>query len=157
MEFSRQKYWSSCHSLLQGIFPTQGLNLGLLHCRQILYHLSYQGRPNFSCKNKKNWDYIPEIWVPNCPPVFYNWVDCEASVSTNSFSCNQVIAHYILWGAEPQHLLLYSACIILKPGNSRSWWGTSLAHGKDTQLGCVNAFKGYISLGQAECEHSPGP
>ena len=26
------------HSLLQGIFPTQGLNLGLLHCRQILYH-----------------------------------------------------------------------------------------------------------------------
>ena len=25
-----------CHSLLQGIFPTQGLNLGLLHCRQIL-------------------------------------------------------------------------------------------------------------------------
>ena len=28
------------HSLLQGIFPTQRLNLGLLHCRQILYHLS---------------------------------------------------------------------------------------------------------------------
>ena len=31
------------HSLLQGIFPTKGLNLGLLHCRQILYHLSHQG------------------------------------------------------------------------------------------------------------------
>ena len=30
-----------CHSLLQGIFPTQGLNLGLPHCRQILYQLSY--------------------------------------------------------------------------------------------------------------------
>ena len=29
-------------SLLQGIFPTQGLNPGLLHCRQILYQLSYQ-------------------------------------------------------------------------------------------------------------------
>ena len=27
----------SCHFLLQGIFPTQGLNPGLLHCRQILY------------------------------------------------------------------------------------------------------------------------
>ena len=26
-----------CHALLQGIFPTQGLNPGLLHCRQILY------------------------------------------------------------------------------------------------------------------------
>ena len=32
-----------CHSLLQGIFLTQGSNLGLLHCRWILYHLSHQG------------------------------------------------------------------------------------------------------------------
>ena len=31
------------HSLLQGIFPTQGSNLGLLHCKQILYQLSYEG------------------------------------------------------------------------------------------------------------------
>ena len=31
-------------SLLQGIFPTQGSNLGLPHCRQILYQLNYQGR-----------------------------------------------------------------------------------------------------------------
>ena len=29
------------HSLLQGIFPTQGSNLGLLHCRRILYCLSH--------------------------------------------------------------------------------------------------------------------
>jgi len=34
-----------CHALLQGIFPTQGLNSGLPHCRQILYHLSHQGSP----------------------------------------------------------------------------------------------------------------
>ena len=33
------------HSLLQGIFPTQGLNPGLLHCRQILYCLSHQESP----------------------------------------------------------------------------------------------------------------
>ena len=32
-------------SLLQGIFPTQGLNPGLPHCRRILYHLSHQGSP----------------------------------------------------------------------------------------------------------------
>ena len=32
-------------SLLQGIFPTQGLNPGLSHCRQILYQLSHQGSP----------------------------------------------------------------------------------------------------------------
>ena len=35
--------WVGCHSLLQGIFPTQGWNLGLPHCRQILHHLSHQG------------------------------------------------------------------------------------------------------------------
>ena len=32
-----------CHALLQGIFPTQGLNPGLPHCKRILYHLSHQG------------------------------------------------------------------------------------------------------------------
>ena len=33
------------HSLLQGIFPTQGSNPGLLHCRQILCQLSHLGNP----------------------------------------------------------------------------------------------------------------
>ena len=32
-------------SLLQGIFPTQGLNSGLPHCRRVLYQLSYKGSP----------------------------------------------------------------------------------------------------------------
>ena len=32
-----------CHFLLQGIFPTQGSNPGLPHCRQMLYRLSHQG------------------------------------------------------------------------------------------------------------------
>ena len=34
-----------CHALLQGIFPTQGLNPDLLHCRWILYHLNHQESP----------------------------------------------------------------------------------------------------------------
>ena len=33
------------HSLLQGIFPSQGSNPGLLHCMQILYPMSHQGNP----------------------------------------------------------------------------------------------------------------
>ena len=36
-----------CQFLLQGIFPTEGLNPGLLHCRQILYLLSQQGSPTW--------------------------------------------------------------------------------------------------------------
>ena len=40
-----QKTGVDSHSLLQGIFPTQGLNPGLPHCRRILYQLSHQGSP----------------------------------------------------------------------------------------------------------------
>ena len=44
-QYVSQNTGVGCHFLLQGIFPTQGLNLGLLHCRQILYRLSYKGSP----------------------------------------------------------------------------------------------------------------
>ena len=39
-------------SLLLQIFPTQGLNLGLLHCRRILYQLSNEGSPYSTFKNR---------------------------------------------------------------------------------------------------------
>ena len=45
MEFLGQNTGVGSHSLLQGIFPTQGLNPGFPHCRQILYQLIYQGSP----------------------------------------------------------------------------------------------------------------
>ena len=48
MGFPRQEYWSGLPCLLQGIFPIQGSNLGLLHCRQILYYLSHHGSPCIS-------------------------------------------------------------------------------------------------------------
>ena len=41
-------------SLLQGIFPTQGSNPGLLHCRRILYQLSHKGSPNQISGSSKN-------------------------------------------------------------------------------------------------------
>ena len=44
-------------SLLQGIFPTQGLNPGLPHCRWILYQVSYQGN--------RHEDYLFTIILPN--------------------------------------------------------------------------------------------
>ena len=34
-----------CLPLVQGFFPTQGLSLGLPHCRQTVSHLSHQGSP----------------------------------------------------------------------------------------------------------------
>ena len=62
----------SCHRLLQETFLTQGSNLGLPRCRQILYHLSHQGiltdwlelyhvarKENFSVKG-------PRVISPGC-------------------------------------------------------------------------------------------
>ena len=43
MGFPRQESWSGLPFTSPGILPTHGLNLGLLCCRQILYHLSHQG------------------------------------------------------------------------------------------------------------------
>ena len=55
--------------LLQGLFPNQGLNLGLSHCKQILYQLSHKGNPRilewvaypFSSRSfqTRNWNQIP--------------------------------------------------------------------------------------------------
>ena len=44
-DFQGKSTGVGCHFLLQGIFPTQGSNPGLSHCRQMLYHLSHQGSP----------------------------------------------------------------------------------------------------------------
>ena len=44
-DFPGKKTRLSCHFLLQGIFLTQGSNSGLLHCKQTLLSLSYQGIP----------------------------------------------------------------------------------------------------------------
>ena len=52
-------------SLLQGIFPAQGSNPGLLHCRRILYQLSHKGSPWTSYM----YTYIPSFWsLPPTPP-----------------------------------------------------------------------------------------
>ena len=42
-DFPGQDTGVGCYFLLQGIFPTQGSNLGLLHCSRLFYWLSYKG------------------------------------------------------------------------------------------------------------------
>ena len=44
-DFASKSTGVACHFLLQRIFPTQGQNPGLPHCRQTLYRLSHQGSP----------------------------------------------------------------------------------------------------------------
>ena len=52
-----------CHALLQGIFPTQGLNLGLLHRRQILYPLSHQDNQASPCSVLINLKLNSHVWL----------------------------------------------------------------------------------------------
>ena len=72
-------------SLLQGIFPTQGLKLGLPHCRRILYQLSHKGSPRIL-----EWVAYPFSSVSSQPRnqtgvsciaggFFTNWAIREAS------------------------------------------------------------------------------
>ena len=63
------------HALLRGIFPTQRLNTGLLHCRQILYHLSHQGglllRDISKCKDRSTLKYQQIHMVLNAYNIYY--------------------------------------------------------------------------------------
>ena len=62
MEFPRQEYWSGLPFLLQGIFPTQGLNPYLLHWKVDSLPLSHQGsREVFSQRPKLDHN---DAWVP---------------------------------------------------------------------------------------------
>ena len=55
------------YTLLQGIFPTQGSDPGLPHCRRVLYQLSPRGRPLVSSRGvwASSWATDPEHHAPH--------------------------------------------------------------------------------------------
>ena len=62
------------HALLQGIFPTQGLNSGLPNFRQIIYHLSHQGRPwilEWIAYPFSKGSSLPRNWIRVCSWILY--------------------------------------------------------------------------------------
>ena len=73
-----------CHFLLQGIFPTQGSNPGLLHCRQTLYPLSHQGSPVYI--------YIGMFFLlyPNIEVQMTSMTLCSEKCENNWFGINKV-------------------------------------------------------------------
>ena len=61
----------------RGIFPTQGSNPGLPHCRWILYQLSYEGSPKLETKNvclKKKAVFLKIFTSSNCSPEAVHYV-----------------------------------------------------------------------------------
>ena len=86
-----------CYALLQEIFPTQELNPGLPHCRQILYHLSQPGKDTVKTIQKaKIWKCTPRInhflpspllailsfWFTSLPSSLA-WISAFHSISTH--------------------------------------------------------------------------
>ena len=90
-----------CHFLFQGIFLTQGLNPGLLHCRQTLYPLSHQGSPkklqaSLVAQSVKHLPAVQETWVRSL-----DWEDpLEKEMATHS----STIAWKISWTEKPGEL-----------------------------------------------------
>ena len=74
-------------SLLQWIFPTQELNQGLLHCRQILYQLSYEGSPIIKEMKRQ---------LTEWEKIFANHIS-EKEIATHS----SILAWRIPWTEEP--------------------------------------------------------
>ena len=99
MEFSRQEYQSELPFPSKGIFLTQGLNPGLLHCRQILYSLNHQG----SCLTIKSYSLSDPI-VPVC------------EISMNIYT--SLLYHPTLFQAFPISHLNYCHSLLADPSSA---------------------------------------
>ena len=77
-------------SLLQGIFPTQGSNPGLPHCRQIFYQLSHKGSPRIL-----EWVAYPFSRVYSCP-TNQTQVSCIASRFFTDWAI-EILKMHIWW------------------------------------------------------------
>ena len=105
-------------SLLQGIFPTQGLNPGLPHCRQILYQLSYKGSPRilewvaypFSSGSSQ-----PRNWIGKSP---IRGERCGRPLNTQTRTHQKGLFGYYLLCFD-RHL----ACIFLLDTTNWEIWG----------------------------------
>ena len=99
MEFSRQEYWSGCHSLPQGIFLTQGLNLGILRRRLILHHLSHQGSPMLARKRTKGDFQHTALSFLNCSSTLSVWfklLSCVQLFATPWTAARQAYLPFII-------------------------------------------------------------
>ena len=115
MGFLRQEYWSVLPCPPPGIFPTQGLNPGLPHCRQMLYQLSYEGSPNQPSSYTyplffgfPHWVEIPEL-SSRFPLVIYFILSvymCQTQSPNSSHIAPALISMH-LFSMSVSLLLLY--------------------------------------------------
>ena len=77
-----------CHFPLQGDLPTQGLNPGLPHCRQMLYHLSHQENPKYSTVVRCSGCFSHFTWSRAFLPLLQTWYQPgEGNGTPLQYSC----------------------------------------------------------------------
>ena len=85
-------------SLLQGIFPTQGSNPGLPHCRRILYQLRHKGSPRIL-----EWVAYP-FSRGSSQPTNWTQVLCSDYFFVRGLTClNTSLISFSRWVCGPQH------------------------------------------------------
>ena len=109
-----------CHSLLQGIFQTQGSNLGLLHCRKILYHMNHQGSPSL---------LILRLSFKSLKSLLSEKTNSSAQALDSTFSCfvKDTIVNDLLHNQFLPSLLAHTQQVSLLFRN-KSFWRNSWPH-----------------------------
>ena len=105
-----------CHALLQRIFPTQGSNPGLLHCRRILYQPSHQGRPKkvLKCVWKCATAHIMILGVSKATSLRAPWFVCLSAIDLEMCRSSPAV------------------------GNTRDRWPQVLCSESTTTVSCQN-------------------
>ena len=102
-----------CHALLQGIFPTQGLNPDLLQCRQILYWLSHQGSSRIL-----EWVAYP-FSKGSSPPRNWTRVSCIAGRFFTSWATRETPMRHSVQFSSVQSLSHVRLCDPMKSQHAR--------------------------------------
>ena len=106
----------ACHSLLQGTFQTQGLNSGLLHCRQIVLPSEPPGKP------LRLFTYFKSLYSANSNKIrhyllLFSFIKCFTSFSNFCFVFSHLQDIYGIWAwrynAKCRPFLYVSAEILL--------------------------------------------
>ena len=119
MGLSRQEYWSGgCHALLQGIFPTQRLNLPVLLGRRILYHWATWEAPDqfSSVQSLSRVQFFATQWIA-ARQASLSITNSRSSLRLASIKSVMLSSHLILCGPL---LLLPSIPPIIKVFSNES-------------------------------------
>ena len=100
-DFPGKNTGMGCHALLQRIFPTQGSNPGLPHCRQILYPLSHQGSPYLALFTGK---YILIFTDHKLSSQSYSYSRHSEGFNEDTISQHKLLQSCQVWSALPRWL-----------------------------------------------------